>query len=218
MNNLPENLSTGSTKKEVANYIFVTKQDSGFTILEVLVVILIVGVLSAIIAPNWLAFLNRQRLNKASDNLVATLQEAQRQAKRNKRNYSVSFRTNNNLPEIAIYSGTTPSNWQSFGKDVGVKQGQVIIGTNLSALNTTTGATVSYNLTTPVTITYDYMGSLPNANFGPIPTGQTEPPGLKIVVALPRPGSPTTAGNLKRCVILQTLIGGVRTAKNTGCD
>ncbi|MBD2204054.1 prepilin-type N-terminal cleavage/methylation domain-containing protein [Calothrix sp. FACHB-1219] len=218
MNNLPENLSTGSTKKEVANYIFPIKQDAGFTILEVLVVILIVGVLSAIIAPNWLAFLNRQRLNKASDNLVATLQEAQRQAKRNKRNYSVSFRTNNNLPEIAIYSGTTPSNWQSFGKDVGVKQGQVIIGTNLTAVNTTTGGSVSYNINTPVTITYDYMGSLPNANFGPIPTGQTEPPGLKIVVALPRPGSPTTAGNLKRCVILQTLIGGVRTAKNTGCN
>jgi prepilin-type N-terminal cleavage/methylation domain-containing protein len=215
MNKLSLNLLPRITSKEVANNLFAKKPDGGFTIIEVLVVIFIIGILSAIIAPNWLAFLNRQRLNKASDNLVSALQEAQRQAKRNKRNYSVSFRTNNNLPEIAIYSGTTPSNWQTFGKDVGVKQGQVIIGTNLNTANTLASPnTVLFNnLTTAKTITFDYMGALAAKT-----DGSASDTGLKVVVALPRLGSLTTAGNLKRCIVLETLIGGMRTAKNTACD
>jgi prepilin-type N-terminal cleavage/methylation domain-containing protein len=186
----------------------------GFTLLEVLVVVFMIGILSAIAAPGWLGFMNRQRLNKASDNLVSALQEAQRQAKRNKRNYSVSFRTNNSLPEIAIYSGTTPSNWQPFGKDVGVKQGQVIIGTNLNAANTLASPnTVAFNnLTTAKTITFDYMGALAAKT-----DGSASDIGLKIVVALPTTGSTTTASNSKQCVIFETMIGGMRTAKDTQC-
>jgi prepilin-type N-terminal cleavage/methylation domain-containing protein len=215
MNKLSWNLLPRITSKAVAKNLFATKQDGGFTLMEVLVAIIIVGILSAIIAPNWLAFLNRQRLNKASDNLVSALQEAQRQAKRNKRNYSVSFRTNNNLPEIAIYSGTTASNWQTFGKDVGAKQGQVIIGTNLNAANTLASPnTVAFNnLTTAKTITFDYTGALAAKT-----DGTASDTGLKVVVALPRLGSLTTAGNLKRCIVLETLIGGMRTAKNTDCN
>lgn len=62
------------------------------------------------------------------------------------------------------------------------------------------------------------MGNLPDADFGAIPSGSSEAPGLKVVVAVPVPGNPTQASGVKRCVILQTLIGGMRTARNTECD
>ena len=61
-----------------------SKQSSGFTLIEVLVTILIVGILSAIAAPSWLGFVAKQRLNKANDIVLASLQEAQRQAKKTK--------------------------------------------------------------------------------------------------------------------------------------
>lgn len=217
MNKFVDKLLPRNSKPD-SNDLFATKQEAGFTLLELLVAVLIIGILSAIAAPGWLGFVNRQRVNKANDTVVAALQEAQRQAKRTKRNYSVSFGINSNIPQIAIYPGTTPSNWQNLGGDLGIKAGQILLGANLSAVNTTTGSAVSYSLTTPVTITYDHMGSLPNANFGPIPTGQTESPGLKIVVAVPNAGNPTQASGVKRCVIVKTLLGSIVTEKENKCD
>ncbi len=187
----------------------------GFTLLEVLVVVLMVGILSTIAAPGWLSFVNGQRLNKANDEILAALQEAQREAKRTKLSYSVSLRTNSNIPEIAVYSGSTPTNWRNLGEEVGVQAGQVLLGTNLSSTNTA-GASVTFNSTTTQTITFDYMGTLPNADFGTPPSGSTQTPGLRVVVATPS-GSSTSPSNSKRCVIIETLLGGMRTAKDTQC-
>lgn len=190
-----------------------SQKTAGFTLLELLVVILIVGVLAAIVAPGWLAFTNRQRVNKANDVVLAALQEAQREAKKNKRNYSVSFRTDNNVPQFSIYSGTTPTTWRNLGTDEGIKAGQVIVGTNLSNANTLASpATVAFNnLTTPKTITFDYMGAL-----APKSGGSDSDINLSIVVAIPTASS--TASGVKRCVIVATLLGGMRTAKDTACS
>lgn len=204
-------------------------QEAGFTLIEVLVVVIMVGVLAAIVAPSWLAFVNKQQVNKANDVILGAVQEAQREAKKTKRSYSVSFRTNNNIPQIAIHpnsvtaSSLSDDRWKSLGADMEISSKKLLLGTNIDTENAvnTSNTSVSYNLSTPKTITFDYMGNLPNANFGAIPTGSTtssEAPGLKVVVAVPVPGNPTQASGIKRCVILQTLIGGMRTEKNTECD
>ncbi|MDZ8051996.1 MAG: prepilin-type N-terminal cleavage/methylation domain-containing protein [Aulosira sp. ZfuVER01] len=212
MNKFVGKLLPRSSSKTDSKDLLAAQQDAGFTLLEVIVVVLIVGILAAIVAPGWLGFVNRQRVNKANDTVVAALQEAQRQAKRTKRNYSVSFGINSNIPQIAVYPGTTPSNWQNLGGDLGIKSKQILLGANLSAVNTTTSSsTVSYSLTTPVTITYDYMGILPNADFG----GTA---GLKIVVAVPNAANPTQASSVKRCVIVNTLLGSMLTAKDSDCS
>ncbi|NEP29368.1 prepilin-type N-terminal cleavage/methylation domain-containing protein, partial [Moorena sp. SIO3I6] len=64
-------------------------KDAGFTLLELIVVILLVGILSAIAAPSWLAFVNRQRVNKVNERVLSAIQEAQREAKKKKLSYSV---------------------------------------------------------------------------------------------------------------------------------
>ncbi|MBD2196489.1 MULTISPECIES: pilus assembly FimT family protein [Calothrix] len=191
--------------------IFSKSKDDGFTLLEVLVVVFMVGILAAISSPGWLGFLKRQRLNKANDIVLAALQEAQREAKKNKRNYSVSFQTNSGIPQMSVYFGSTPK-WRNLTQELGIKSGEVIVGTNLdtTANTVTSPATVVFNnLSTAKTVTFDYMGAL---------AGTSPSTGIKIVVANPRPANSTNPSNSKRCVIIETLIGGMRTAKDSDCN
>ncbi|WP_099067338.1 prepilin-type N-terminal cleavage/methylation domain-containing protein [Nostoc linckia] len=212
---------------------FHPQSDAGFTLIEVLVVVLIIAVLAAIAAPGWLAFVNRQRVNKANDAVLAALQEAQREAQKKKLSYSVSFRkvdTTQNV-EVAIYptkksdgsnfTDAEISTWKPLGTDVGVDSEKLLLGGNLSGENTaklTENSPVDYPLNTLYKITFNYMGTLPNANFGTIPTGSTEPPGLKIVVAIPSAANSTSASSVKRCVIVQTLLGSMITGKDSKCN
>jgi len=196
------------------------QQDAGFTLLELVVVMLMVGILSAIAAPSWLGFVNRQRVSKANDAVFAALQEAQSEAKNKKLSYSVSFQKNPTTQnvEVAIYrTDAGISTWKPLGADVGVSSNKFLLGANLTSQNTA-GSSVSYTLSASTKITFDYMGTLPAASFGTVPAG-TEPPGLKIVVAVPSSVNSTSPSSVKRCVIIKTLLGSMLTAKDSPqCD
>jgi prepilin-type N-terminal cleavage/methylation domain-containing protein len=71
-------------------------ETSGFTMLEILVVVIIIGVLAAIAGPNWLAFNNRQKINSATNSVFTALRGAQSQAKKDNRPRYVTFNTATN--------------------------------------------------------------------------------------------------------------------------
>lgn len=210
---------------------YLAKNNAGFSLIEILVVLVMLGVLAAISTPNWIAFLNRQQANKANDVVLAGIQEAQRQAKRQKIGYSISFRTDNNIPQIAIYpKDSDPTKlWRNLGTDVGIKSGEIVLGTNLTNINTTTSTTsvtyaAAFNSTAPQTITFDYTGALDlvvktnTSSLTSVQNDKITSKGLIVAVAVAKSGSPTQATNVKRCVIVKTLLGSIKAGKDTECN
>lgn len=71
----------------------------GFTMIEILTIIVIVGILSAIAAPSFLGMLNRSKVNNAVAQVRGALQEAQREAIRRSKSCTVTLNTTNNKLE-----------------------------------------------------------------------------------------------------------------------
>lgn len=67
--------------------------NQGFTLIEMLVILIIVGILSTISAPSFLGMLNRAKVNNALAQVRGALQEAQREAMRKSKSCSVILDT-----------------------------------------------------------------------------------------------------------------------------
>jgi prepilin-type N-terminal cleavage/methylation domain-containing protein len=218
-NNYNKNCNSKSLYPPSRYGLMFAQANAGFSMVELLAVVMMIGILAVIALPSWSAFVNRQRVNKANDAVLAAIQEAQRQAKRQKLSYSVSFKVENQLPKIVIHldsetaSSIASSRWQTLGEDLDIRSaGQIKLLTNLTDnKNIANDSTFNAISSTPKTITFDYMGTLVGANFGTPPTGSDEPPGLKVAVA-------NNSDTVKRCVVLKTLLGAILTKKDNDCN
>ena len=149
--------------------------------LEVLIVMFMIGILSAIVAPNWLAFVNTRSLNVAQDQVYRAMREAQSQAKKEKLTYHASFREQNNNVQWAVHPATIdPSNakWNDLDPSVQLD----VVESTLQLSN-----------------------GVRRVRFDDI--GGVIPPLGKITLSS-KPG-----GTAKRCVIVSTILGAMRTAR-----
>ena len=101
---------------------FSRNNHSGFTLLEILVVVMIVGVLCAIAAPLWLAFIDIVRLNIAKDQEYRAIRQAQSEASHQKLTWQASFRQQDDgTVQWAVHPATvnpTNAQWQSLDPNI----------------------------------------------------------------------------------------------------
>jgi type II secretory pathway pseudopilin PulG len=71
------------------------RNNEGFTLIETLIIVIIIGILSAIVAPSFLGMLNRNKVNAALVQVRGTLQEAQREAIRRSKRCQVGLSSGN---------------------------------------------------------------------------------------------------------------------------
>ena len=85
-----------------------TKPAAGFTMIELLIIILILGIFSAIVAPSWLMFINNQRLKLSLDRAYWAMELAHSNAKRSKISWQASFKQVGENVQIAVHQADIP--------------------------------------------------------------------------------------------------------------
>ena len=171
-----------------------TKGDKGYTIIELLIIVLILGIFASIAAPGWVGFINRQRVRTVNDRVFQTLRTAQSEAKRTKSDRVVTFNTPaTDLPTATINTAPAqnpPLQTVTFDAGGEIKKGQVKLSVASCPPNSACTAAA-----TPLTFNYNGVVD-PNS------------PPLPFIVTVS-----TVNGGGKQCAIVETLIGGMRTAE-----
>lgn len=130
------------------------RNSQGFTIVETLTVVIIVGILSALAVPSFLAMFNTNKINDALNQVRGALQEAQREAIRNSRSSCVvTLNTvSKKITSPCLLTGdrTLPDGVEMANNIVGTItfsiRGNVMFNVNTSgsSTDTTTGKIILY--------------------------------------------------------------------------
>lgn len=204
-----------------------TLSQGGFTMIELMVITVIIGVLSAIAAAGWDAFTTRQRIRAVNDQVFQALRSAQSDAKLKKETRAVVFHVEaNGTPrEIRIYPkekpNTTdtatikPTNTFNLDMNGSIKPGQVKMKVQANGSDTSIKDDVALLVNGTLTnlsryeIQFDYLGAV----FKPQLQSSTPPAitdGFSITTS-------TAEDKSKRCIIVETLLGGMRSAQGSNC-
>lgn len=134
-------------------YLHPTRSEDGYSLIEMLVVVVMIGILALIAAPSWLSLMNVRRASAVRADIVQGLRDAQNQAQQQRSNQTVTVR---------YAPGVLPT-VESAGSAA-----RVVGGGEVPANQVT--VTVTPNPPTPneLTLTYNELGALDDAT--PIPT------------------------------------------------
>jgi prepilin-type N-terminal cleavage/methylation domain-containing protein len=100
---------------------------SGFTLIEMLVAIAIMGILMAIAAPAWNNFLANRNLTSAQEQFLQTIRQAQVQAIHTHQTWQASFQEHNGMIQFAVYGLGDAPTWQNSIPSIHIDAGETTL-------------------------------------------------------------------------------------------
>lgn len=168
------------------------RRSQGFTLIEVLVVMVMVGVLTAIAAPAWSGFINSQRMNSSQTLVLQAIKTAQSEAKTRK----VSDSKNSSGTRTSITFKSNAVRLDNVKVNAGKEQ-KVEDGITLSVVSGS--GSLPVNPGGDKYLEFDSRGFLPPTQSGLVP----------ICVNL------TNSTGKNKWIKIQTLLGAVVTGEGT---
>lgn len=168
--------------------------NSGFTILEVLAVVVILGILAAIASPSWVAFTNAREANQLADQVLQRMRQSQTAAGRNRRTQIVEINPNDTDPPQLRYGDELSEEDVRTLEELG--EGRLnpgVVAVNAFDAN---GEEVD-------AVVFDVNGVI--VSDGDLP--------ITVSVTVPATGPGTT-----RCVVLKTLMGAAEITRGDECQ
>lgn len=121
---------------------------AGFSLIELLVVIVMAIALASIAGVSWLGFLNRQRATNAREQVQQAIRLAQSEALRTKRRQSVTFNTTVNPPTVQVGPSTEQL---GYGQ---LRPGMISMQTPVNQITFDDEGNLTLDSTPPITITF----------------------------------------------------------------
>jgi prepilin-type N-terminal cleavage/methylation domain-containing protein len=192
-----------------------TKSQEGFSLIEMMVVTIMIGILLGIAATSWDSFTTRQRIRTVNDQVFQVLRSAQSDAKLKKENMNLIFRTqvdssiDKNYFQYSVYADNTPDSakvWKTLdggGSGATIKPGQIQISAYIVP---TTGQSSPIAKASSINnpLIFNYQG-----------TSNTDK--AVITVTTPNDTNANTNGGGRRCIKVETLLGGMRSDRGSNC-
>lgn len=178
---------------------------AGFSFIEFLVVMVIMGVLAAIAAPSFLAYANARRADTGADQVFQIFRSAKTQAGRVRRPQVVEFNPDNTDP-AQIRAGSVSDDPESRPLQT-LGNGEFPAGLAKLEVLDDNGATVDE-------LQFDEQGNI-DATFASENNLQLP---ITMTVIVPSPDTNPDITGEKRCVIIETLLGATRQEKDEQCE
>ncbi|BAY54886.1 hypothetical protein NIES2135_17040 [Leptolyngbya boryana NIES-2135] len=174
----------------------------GFTLIEILVVVIITGILFAIAAPNWVAFVNQQRVSAARTQVSQAIRNAQSKASRTKVAQAIVFE--NRIGQSLRYAIVPISDTNAPVVD----RTKITTWENIGDASALRLSVAQGDFASPPPLIFNIYGSVITTN---LPTAALDQPLYTVTIGTTRSANP------RRCVRVTTLLGATEEASDSAC-